>query len=406
VVEVRIEPLPARGGDTLAFEAVERKGSGHPDSIADAVAESASLALCRYYLARFGRILHHNVDKGLLWGGAAESAFRGGRIIAPMELFIAGRATTAFDGIEVPVDAIATEAARNWFQANLPLIDVRSDIKFHSLIRPGSVDLAELYERQPRAGAALSNDTSIGVGFAPLSRLERAVDRIARLLNDESLRRAHPEVGPDIKVMGVRNGDAAFFTVAVAFIGRHIRDAAHYLEQKAALERLAQDAAAAIGFRKPGVAINAGDDAARGSFYLTVTGTSAEAGDDGQCGRGNRVNGLITPFRPTSIESVAGKNPVTHVGKLYNIAAGLIAQAIVDAVPEIAEAHCHLVSQIGQPIASPHLASVFVASRRAGGVSRYEGEIRRIVTAEMGRIGGIAGELLEGGIALDRWPLR
>jgi len=81
---------------TTAVEIVERKGTGHPVSICDAIAETASLALCRLYRERFGQILHHNVDKVLLWGGEAQSAFRGGRIIKPIEIFIAGRATRRF----------------------------------------------------------------------------------------------------------------------------------------------------------------------------------------------------------------------------------------------------------------------------------------------------------------------
>jgi S-adenosylmethionine synthetase len=405
-VSIRIEALAARGGDALPFEVVERKGAGHPDTIADAVAEGVSLALCRQYRKSFGRVMHHNVDKSLLWGGAAESAFGGGRVLKPMELFIAGRATTAVRGEVVPVDAIATETARNWFQANLPMVDVRAGLKVHSLIRPGSADLVELFERQQRLAAPLSNDTSIGVGFAPLSRLETAVAGIARRLNGSEVRRHSPEIGPDIKVLGIRNGEAATFTVAIAFIDRHIRDAKHYLERKAAAEALVRDIATASGFRDPEIAVNAADDAAAGSFYLTVTGTSAEAGDDGQAGRGNRVNGLITPFRPMSIESFAGKNPVTHVGNLYNIAAGLIAQAIADGVPDIAEAHCHLVSQIGRPVTSPHFASVFVAPRQGHDIGRFEAEIVRIVNAELSRIPGIASELLEGSLKTDRWPLR
>jgi S-adenosylmethionine synthetase len=51
------------------IELVERKGKGHPDSICDAVAEAMSLALCREYRAAFGRILHHNADKGMLVAG-------------------------------------------------------------------------------------------------------------------------------------------------------------------------------------------------------------------------------------------------------------------------------------------------------------------------------------------------
>lgn len=400
---IRIEALAAPAGDALPLEVVEHKGAGHPDTIADAVAEEVSLALCRHYRRACGRVLHHNIDKALLWGGAAESAFGGGRVLKPMELFIAGRAAKARG---VAIDAVAVEAARRWFRANLPLVDAASGVAVHSLIRPGSAELVELFERRPRGAALLSNDTSIGIGYAPLSRLERAVQMIARRLNGGEVRRRSPEIGTDIKVLGIRNAAAASFTIAVAFVDRHLRDARHYLEAKAKVAALARDAAAAAGFAEPEVAVNAGDDAAAGSFYLTVTGTSAEAGDDGQAGRGNRVNGLITPFRPMSIESCAGKNPITHVGKLYNIAAGLIAQTIVDTVPEIVEAECHLVSRIGRPITSPLLASVFAAPRRGRDLARCKERVERIVEAELARIPSYAAELLKGRIKLNRWPLR
>jgi S-adenosylmethionine synthetase len=84
------------------------------------------------------------------------------------------------------------------------------------------------------------------------------------------------------------------------------------------------------------VVVNAADDLQAGSVYLTVTGTSAEAGDDGEAGRGNRVNGLITPYRPMTMESAAGKNPVTHVGKISNVCASLITQRQVTEIAEIA----------------------------------------------------------------------
>jgi S-adenosylmethionine synthetase len=60
-------------------EIVERKGTGHPDHICDSVMEAISIALCREYLDRFGTILHHNIDKGLLVAGQAEKRFGGGR---------------------------------------------------------------------------------------------------------------------------------------------------------------------------------------------------------------------------------------------------------------------------------------------------------------------------------------
>src|SRR5450756_525052 len=73
-------------------EVVERKGLGHPDSICDALAETLSRSLCLEYRDRFGKVLHHNVDKALLSGGRAAPAFGGGSVLAPMNIYLAGRA--------------------------------------------------------------------------------------------------------------------------------------------------------------------------------------------------------------------------------------------------------------------------------------------------------------------------
>jgi S-adenosylmethionine synthetase len=101
--------------DRSAVEVVERKGLGHPDSICDALAEAFSISLCRFYRERFGIILHHNVDKALLCGGSARPAFGGGQVVEPIEIFLAGRATTAYKGVDVPVAELAIETSRAWF---------------------------------------------------------------------------------------------------------------------------------------------------------------------------------------------------------------------------------------------------------------------------------------------------
>ena len=192
------------------------------------------------------------------------------------------------------------------------------------------MDLVGLFEQGPNAPLPLSNDTSFGVGYAPLSLLERVVLATARRLGE--LPATAKEVGEDIKVMGIRRGSALHLTVACAFVDAHLRDLSAYVERKTALTRDLEQAASAEAGAPVTVEVNAADDVAHGRTYLTVTGTSAEAGDDGQVGRGNRVNGLITPYRPMSLEAVAGKNPVSHVGKLYNVLAQELAAALVRSV--------------------------------------------------------------------------
>jgi len=243
------------------------------------------------------------------------------------------------------------------------------------------------------------------VGHAPLSRLEALVLGVEQHLTSRSLRDAFPALGEDVKVMGMRRAERFHLIVAAALVDRHLADAVAY---RAARSRVAEETrAAARGLGHPSieVEVNGADDDTRGRFYATVTGLSAEAGDDGQPGRGNRVNGLITPRRAMTLESVAGKNPVTHVGKLYNIAACLLAEELVSELPEIAEADCRLVSRIGRRVDDPPLLHL----RVRGGDPREPGlraRIEAIARRRVAEIPSLWRPLLAGEIALDRWPLR
>jgi S-adenosylmethionine synthetase len=291
-----------------AVEIVERKGTGHPDSICDALAETASLALCRLYRERFGVILHHNVDKALLLGGRAEPDFGGGRVIRPIEIFLAGRATRHFEGVALPVEDSVEEACRAWLRDHLTALDADRHIKLHIRLRPASEELVSLFPSRLGTDPILANDTSCGVGFAPLTPLERAVYAVERGLNGRTMKAAHPEIGEDIKVMGVRTDRDARFTVALAFVGAHLGNARDYLLKKSSICEAARTVAGVAFGAEASLELNTAD-LPPDCLYLTVTGTSAEAGDDGQAGRGNRANGLITPYRPMTMESLAGKNP-------------------------------------------------------------------------------------------------
>ena len=131
-----------------------------------------------------------------------------------------------------------------------------------------------------------------------------------------------------------------------------------------------------------------------------MTGTSAEAGDDGEVGRGNRVNGLITPFRPMSLEAAAGKNPVSHVGKIYNVLARQIAEAIVSEMPEVAAAQCYLVSQIGRPVTEPAITHIRLATHDGSPVNRLEGRTGEIVAQGMRGIDTLLGQFVAGTVEL------
>ncbi|MGE5147516.1 MAG: methionine adenosyltransferase [Candidatus Eiseniibacteriota bacterium] len=380
-------------------EIVERKGLGHPDTICDHLAESVSVALSRAYVERFGAVLHHNVDKVLLWGGTAVPAFGGGRILRPIEVFIAGRATRTVKGVAIPVDDIVQDACRRWLRTAFHAPDVDRRFVIHPLLRPGSPDLVDLFLGQERTGVWLANDTSLGVGYAPLSALERTVLTVEHALNSPAEKVNAPEIGEDIKVMGVRSGGATALTVGCAFVDRYVRDLDDYVEKRARLAETVRRIAGETAGQDVAVAVNGADDPARGSVYLTVTGTSAEGGDDGEAGRGNRANGLITPGRPMTMESVAGKNPVNHVGKLYNLAANVIAAGVVRQVAAVAAAECVLVSRIGRPVADPEIAALKLDMREGVPVDSVRPQIEAVVSDHLAGLATLWRGLLGGELA-------
>lgn len=379
-------------------EIVERKGLGHPDAICDAVAEQISVRLCRYYRERFGAILHHNVDKMLLCAGAARPRFGGGEVTAPIELYLGGRATSEYRGAVIPIAELAIEACLDWLRANLRGVDVERDVRIVPRIRPGSGELARLFGRGE--AVALANDTSCGAGFAPPTDLERAVLAVERALNHAETKARHPAIGEDVKVMGVRRGARIELSIACAIVDRFVPSLDDYVRATAAARDVALEAARRTTGLEVGAVVNAADDLARGDVYLTVTGTSAEAGDDGEVGRGNRVSGLITPYRPMTLEAAAGKNPVSHVGKLYNVAAARMAAGVVDRVPDVLDASCVLVSRIGHPIDDPQLADVRLVLEPGRCVDDVRAAVREVVTAELARLPELCDDLLDGRIAI------
>jgi S-adenosylmethionine synthetase len=399
-MNISVTPLSLPAPASLPFEIVERKGVGHPDTICDALAEAFGRGLCRFYQETFGRILHHNVDKALRCGGMARPAFRGGEMVEPIEIHLAGRATCKHRGAEIPVQDIAIESCRRWLRENLSHLDADAHVRVVPHIRSTSSDLSELFDRTHTPGASLANDTSFGVGYAPLDILERTVLAVAHDLNAPNTRSMHPFIGEDIKVMGARHGSDIELTVACALVGCHVESLDDYRAKKRAIGARALEVSRKVGDAPVSVAVNAADHDTPDGIYLTVTGLSAEAGDDGQVGRGNRVNGLITPYRPMSLEAAAGKNPVTHVGKLYNVMAHRIAHAIVSEVPEIEETYCYLLSRIGHPVADPALFDVKVRLEELSRLTELTPQITDVAHATFSRIDSLQRDALNGSLQL------
>jgi S-adenosylmethionine synthetase len=339
-------------------EFVESKGAGHPDTICDSVCEACGQALATYYKRRFGTVLHYNIDKALLVAGAAKPRFKGGSITSPIRLTIAGRATDSIGPRKIPARQIIKDAAKKYLsQFRLARFEVSVDVK------SGAANLTLIAKKKK----PVANDTSFGASHYPFSKTEQLVLDAQEYLSSATFRKLFPAAGQDIKVMGVRTKDRIKLTVAIAFIGKHVKHMADYISIKNSVachlvKRFGAD-----------VDINTLDDVTgnEDSIYLTVSGLSAEMGDDGQVGRGNRYNGLITPSRPMSIEAVSGKN-ARHPGRSYQVAAFNIAKALVEKA-RAGAAEVKLVTNIGAPLEEP---TVSIKLERAVSRSEIEKTVR------------------------------
>jgi S-adenosylmethionine synthetase len=379
------------------IEVVERKGIGHPDTVCDGIAEQVCVALCRYYQKHFGFILHHNVDKVLLCGGTSRPAFGGGEVVEPIEIYLAGRATQEHRGVRIPTDEIAVQACREWLRTHLPSLDADRHVRIIPRLRPGSRHLTGLFARAGEVPAA--NDTAYGAGFAPFTELEKTVLKVERALNAAEAKRTNPEIGEDIKVMGVRRGRRADLIISCAFVSRFVADIQDYVRKKEAARDIALAAAREASELETSLQINPSDDIEHGDVFLTVTGTSAEGGDEGEVGRGNRTSGLITPYRPMTLEAAAGKNPVSHPGKIYSVVAQQIAAAVT-AELGVENAACLLVSQIGRPINDPQLVDIGLSLAEAEAAAKKVPRVAEIVHSHLSRLNSLRDALLAGEITL------
>ena len=392
VRNISVEELVHTPIEEQATEIVERKGVGHPDSIADGLGEAVSRALSKMYLERYGRILHHNTDQVEVVGGQSAPRFGGGVFLEPAYILLVGRATTLVNGERLPYRTRAVQAAHDYLAGSCTNLNVDADVIIDCKIGQGSVDLRGLYDTQK----FLANDTSFGVGFAPFSETETIVLRTEELING-ALKKDLREVGQDIKVMGVRDRDTIRLTIAAAMVDRYIPDKDHYRSVVAELRERVLDNAVKYTDRKVEADINTGDNVDAGIYYLTVTGLSWENGDDGSVGRGNRVNGLITPYRPMSMEAAAGKNPVTHVGKLYNLLAFEVADKIArDHEGSVKEVWIRFVSQIGKPVDQPQVASAQIIPKEGTHISKFKSDVEALMDESLADIYKMTDKIVAG----------
>lgn len=397
---ITVESLEKVPVEDQKVELVERKGVGHPDSICDAIMEDISVALCKEYTATFGQIVHHNIDKGLLVAGRTSPRIGGGVVDEPMRLVIGDRAIYEVGGKYVPVGEIAVRTATEWLKDNLRFVDPEEHVIFQNEIKEGSPELTDIFDREV-IGA---NDTSAAVGYAPLTETEKIVLNVERYLNSSEFKESYPESGEDIKVMGYRRDRELILTIAMAFVDRFVDSQEAYFLRKEEIREAAIDFVnrERLNFDNVVVDLNTLDDPDRGEdgMYLTVLGTSAEGADCGQVGRGNKVNGVIALNRPMSTEAAAGKNPISHVGKIYSLLTHRVADEIYKKAPGVREVYVWLCSQIGRPIDEPLIASAQLTLDKGVSLASVRRDVEEVMAQELDNIYDFTARLARGELSV------
>ncbi len=316
-----------------------------------------------------------------------------------MLLVFGDRATFRVDEKEVAVEEITINTAKKWFKKNLRFVDPDTHVKYQVELKKGSEPLTDIFKRKNKILGA--NDTSAAIGFAPITETEKIVLETEHYLNSSEFKKDHPESGEDIKIMGVRHDRSLHLTVAMAFVDKYIESEDAYFKRKGEiLEEIQEFVTSKIDMNQITIDLNTLDKRGRGmgGMYLTVLGTSADDGDCGQVGRGNRVNGIIPLNRPTSSEAAAGKNPISHVGKIYNLLSYRIAEEIYDKVPGLDEVYIWLVSQIGKSIDQPMMATAELILNKQIKLKDIENDVREVIDSELANIDKFCQSLIEGKI--------
>jgi S-adenosylmethionine synthetase len=379
------------------IEICERKGVGHPDSICDSIMDKISVALSEEYLKRYGTILHHNIDKGLLVAGEVECKLGGGRVLKPMLIVFGDRATFGVGQDIIPVEDIVRNTTKDWVRQNMRTVDPEKHLRYQIELKRGSEALTDIFNRKGRYLGA--NDTSAAVGFAPMTTTERIVLETERYINSDDFKKRYPETGEDVKIMGMRKNRHLDLTVAIAFVDRYVKSEGDYFKRKEEIrQELLDFAHKKTGLDSVALQVNTADARGRGmpGMYLTVLGTSADGADCGQVGRGNRVNGIIPLNRPTCSEAAAGKNPVSHVGKIYNLLTYQIANRVHSEVSGIREVYVWLLSEIGRPVNEPKIASVQLILEKATNLRDVSDKVEGLVASELSNIDKFSDALAHG----------
>lgn len=320
--------------ESLPIEVVERKGVGHPDSLADALANEVSVSFSQYCRSKFGCVLHHNVDKLFIGAGHFRNNFGLCERIRPIQVRTNGRMSNMFGNEQIDIESIQRQAISTYLLRVLPRIK-EEDV----VIVPNATQHTKInHWFTPRNRADIpdadnpkANDTSFCVSHWPPTLAETVAYRLERYFWEAKDGFAIPrfsEIGQDIKVLVLRQGKQLEVTLCVPSQSMYTSSYEHYKEiiryHEVQLQVLATEIASEY---KQEVSVHVNQHQ---HLYMLGLGSCIECGEEGLVGRGNTISGIISSHRVHTQESWAGKNPVYHTGRVLGYLTAKLARVISD----------------------------------------------------------------------------
>lgn len=331
----------------IEFEVVERKFRGHPDSLADMVAQSFMQKYIHHSWDIFPELSHtyfpnFSADKVTLSGASTE--YKDGKygVIKPVDALLIGKMTEQIGDERIDIDTLFKDAIEDIFSKCLGHDDYRPHIrrKTYSVslavvdhnrgfYQPNSVnDLLDILKAETHV-----NDTVYVVAFTPYSATEKLAIYLDNITASEDFKQKFPEIGSDIKAMIRRRLTDFDITLCLPVLPEKVQDIALYESIIQNVKLYLHNIAGIFlkntqGFEKATVELKVNTKDTHNKKYFAVWGTALSKGDIGAVGRGNRQQGFISGLRPSTNEAISGKNPNHFAGIICYLIAENISHTI------------------------------------------------------------------------------
>lgn len=223
--------------DLAPFEVVERKFRGHPDSLADMVAQTFSKKYIEYAWEHIPELQRNyfpnfSADKVTLSGSSSNHVDGTYHIIKPIDALLIGKITVSVGNFPINCDEIFRESIEEVLSKALGHDDYRPHVRRQTysvtlagsdhgsaFYNPESVeDLLEVLKAETHA-----NDTVYVVAYHPLSVTEELSIFLDNYTYSEEFNSKFPQIGSDIKAMIRRRGSEFQITLCLPVFQKKLK---------------------------------------------------------------------------------------------------------------------------------------------------------------------------------------